>query len=104
MDNMENLQKNIELVLILITSLLLIDGIFCGYHGIKTGDTKRMPKILVFYFLKLIENGLKKYKGNNKMVLKYYSIKAYSYYFFFGGILFLIMFSVILINRYIIKF
>ena len=95
---METVQKNVEVILIFFGLFISIDATICGFFGIKTGDTSRMPKTIAYPLLKLLENGSKKFTGNDERLKNYLSTKTNSWHFFIGGILSIIIFLLCLVE------
>jgi hypothetical protein len=86
---MNNPQKIFDLIIIISLLLLCIDATICGYFGLTTGKSEKMPRFVsrsLMYRLELASEKHKELYKKNKLYDLLISFFAVSLYLIIGGI------------------
>jgi hypothetical protein len=75
-----------------------IDLIVSGILVLIYNDTSKIPRFLGYLYVKFIENGMKKYKGNDKCVKLIFGLRTTGYYSLMAGLSFFAIGLIMLIE------
>jgi hypothetical protein len=76
----------ITVFLNLLTYLIGLDFVWCGYWYMKTRETNRLPRLLGYLGLKVFVIGNRKNKSTNQFVNSMFSMEAAGKYCLISGI------------------